>query len=160
MKNFEKFEKEIIELTNPKVIFGVLETGGIPCKCNNMECCNCLLGELANRLNLSCNNARILWLYQEYKEHIKLSRLEFELLKHFKNQGVYYFVKDKDDTCVAFYMNKPNRSSEMWIPSTGNWYTMFAFKNCFQFVKWEDKEHYKIQDILDNCEVVEDENNK
>ncbi len=156
MKNFEKFEKEIIELSNGNATFGALKIGGKPCKCNNMECCNCLLRELANGLNLSCNNARTLWFYQEYKEPIKLSRLELELLKHFKNQGAHYFAKDKGATCIAFYMNKPNRSFEMWTPSTGSWYTMLAFRNCFQFVKWEDKEPYKIQDILDNCEVIED----
>lgn len=152
MKNFEKYEKEIKEIVNQNKPIAVVNNK--PCICEG-KCTGCKFDKSKGDMR-GCIVKAFEWLYQEYKEHIKLSRLEFELLKHFKNQGVYYFAKDKDDTCVAFYMNKPNRGSEMWIPSTGNWYTMFAFKNCFQFVKWEDKKYYVIEDVLNNCEVVED----
>ena len=30
----------------------------------------------------------------------------------------------------------------------------------FQFVKWEDKKYYVIEDVLNNCEVVENEKTK
>lgn len=154
MKNFEKYEKEIIELSNGNVAFGVLKIGGKPCKCNNMECCNCLLGELANRLNLSCNNAKTLWFYQEYKEPIKLSRLEYELLKYYIEHGYQYIARD--DGRVPFaYDTKPRKMQFQWNVTKRVKRTNFY--DLFSFIKWEDEEPYKIQDILDNCEVVENE---
>ena len=138
MKNFEKYEKEIIELTNGKVCFGVLKTSGKPCKCNDMDCCNCLLGKLVGRLKLNCNNARILWLYEEYKEPIKLTRLEYELLKYFSKSFRY---ADKDEV-VVFYNNDDDfLNLEEW----GEDLFDFLFRGG----------ELEIQDILNNCEVDE-----
>ena len=35
-----------------------------------------------------------------------------------------------------------------------------VFINLFPFIKWEDEEPTSIEDVLNNCEVVEDESNE
>ena len=60
-----------------------------------MKCQKCKFGY--DEQGRSCDITRTKWLCQEYKElPIKLSRLEFELLKHLKRLGLKYIAKDKN----------------------------------------------------------------
>ena len=94
------------------------------------------------------------WLYEEYKESIKLSRLEYELLKYYIEHGYQYIARDNDKALFA-YDTKPRKIPCQW------WATEkikgIYFDECFKFVKWEDEEPTLIQDILDEYEVIENE---
>ena len=85
---------------------------------------------------------------------IKLTRVDYEVLKFFQKQGVRYVCRDKND-CLNLCENMPERGLHIWITRGKYEYCTDWFKELFKFVKWEDKEPYKVQDILNNCEVVE-----
>lgn len=148
MKNFEKFEKELLEIAKTNNYPSVSKKDNKPHKCADMSCNDCLL----DSDTYGCRNMLIQWLYEEHKEPIKLSRLEYELLKYYIEHGCQYIARD--DGRVPFaYDTKSDKKQYEWM-ATGNIKGIY-FDNLFSFVKWEDDEPYKIQDILDNCVVVE-----
>lgn len=85
----------------------------------------------------------------------KITSLEFEILKHINKNGIKYISRDSNNSLYV-YKNKPYKDNRMWIlPNNG--YGLDLFKDCFQFINWEDEEPTLIRDILENCEVIEDE---
>ena len=103
------------------------------------------------------------WRYEldklEPLETIKMTNLDYEMLKFVQKQGAKYICRDKSGILNLF--DKSPRISrddgELWL-STGNSEYLCNFtKQLFQFVKWEDKKYYVIEDVLNNCEVVEDD---
>ena len=53
------------------------------------------------------------WLLSEYKEHIKVTRLEYELLKFISKKGYKYLARDSlGSLCV--YTLKPHRDVKVW----------------------------------------------
>ena len=148
MKNFEVYEDKIKEYD-----YDFARKNGEVIECYG-TCKNC---DFRSNNFGNCKHNKIKWLYEEYKEPIKLSRLEFELLKYFKGNGFEYIVIDKDQKCVHIYTNKPKRGKISWFYESGNIEFLRLFKDHFQFVKWEDEEPTLIQNILDNCEVINDE---
>lgn len=157
MINAMKYKKEI---SNVGYDFRILEKNNKIVGCGScadeMKCQECKFGY--DEQGRTCDITRTEWLCQEYKEPIKLSRLEFELLKYFKGNGFEYIVIDKNQKCVHIYTNKPKRDKICWFYESGDVEFLRLFKDRFQFVKWEDKEPTSIQDILENCEVAEDVN--
>lgn len=85
---------------------------------------------------------------------IKLSHVDYEVLKFLQKQGVRYICRDKND-CLNLSENMPERDVYVWSSSGKYEYLTDWFKELFRFIKWEDKEPYKVQDILNNCEVIE-----
>lgn len=85
---------------------------------------------------------------------IKLTRVDYEVLKFLQKQGVRYICRDKND-CLNLCENIPERDLHVWITRGEYEYCTDWFKELFKFVKWEDKGPYKVQDILNNCEVFE-----
>ena len=92
-------------------------------------------------------------LLEEYKEPIKLTKLEHEYLKVAKKEGFNFIARDKDNRLYGT-SEKPKKYNTTWANS-GTYIGMF--KSTFSFVKWEDEEPYNIDEILSNCEVMEDE---
>ena len=152
MKNFEKYEKEIKEIVNQNKPIAVVNNK--PCVCEG-KCTGCKFDKSKGDMR-GCIVKAFEWLYEEYKEPIKLSRLEFELLKCLKGEKLEYLARDKCKVYVHAYGTKPQKGNLGWFTEIRDCCCMSLFGNCFKFIKWEDEEPYKIQDILDNCEVVED----
>lgn len=95
------------------------------------------------------------WLCEEYKEPVKLSRLEYEILKWAKKEGYKYITRDEDCELCTF-QSEPEKLNIAW--DCCDVYTELPlFKKSFQFIQWADEKPTLIQSILDNCEVVEDE---
>lgn len=90
--------------------------------------------------------------YQEGNTVYKISLLEYELLKYYFHKGYKYIARNNDES-LFIYRNKPQRINYEWCV---NGYRAIDFKGLFSFIKWEDEEPTLIQNILDNCEVVED----
>ena len=91
-------------------------------------------------------------------EPIKLTRLEYELLKYFsKNFRSKYIVRDKNGALSALGRNPIRPDAFYEPPFSSGWEQIDIFDDCFQFIKWDDSEAYDIQEILENCKVVEDE---
>lgn len=110
--------------------------------CYNIGCSTCLKNSL-------------LELMKEYKEPIKLTPFEFEILKYAKSLECNFMARDKNKSLYS-YNSKPLKREVTW-GNEGNKWTKLFFNDLFNFVKWEDEEPWEIEEILSNCEVVEDE---
>lgn len=125
----------------------------------------CYLARIATNQNYSVNCYRrdvncseclrlsLLELLEEYKEPVKLTRFEYEYLKVAK-ENEYNFIARDNDGCVFLYRNRPWKDELSWDYS-GKF--MIVFEELFKFVKWEDEKPWNIDNILANCEVIENE---
>lgn len=132
MKNFEAYESKIKELRTNTALIKNNEL--VPC--TSVSCGECKFYDKDS----DCSAKMFEWLYEEYKEPIKLSRLEYELLKYF-SEKYDYICKEE----IVYFENKSNKE---WVNLEDWGEDLFA---------WLNKGEFPIQNILDNCEVVEDE---
>lgn len=148
MLKIEKIKKEIKNYdTNNNVYFG--------CYLANFES-NIDYEEsdcLKNILCSECLRLSLLNLLEEYKKPVKLSKFEYEYLKVAKKEGFNFIARDKSNRLYGFE-KQPTKGNATW-GSRGDYVGMF--KSTFSFVKWEDEEPYNIDEILANCEVIENE---
>ena len=151
MLNAEKYRNEILAISDKNRRFGIREdnpTAIIKCAELN-QCSGCLFN------NGMCDSNKTRWLLAEYKEPIKLTRLEYEILKWVYNERYKYIARDEDGELWIF-QSEPKKITIEWDCYYA--YTeLQLFNKLFQFVKWEDKEPTSIKDVLDNCEVVEND---
>lgn len=100
-----------------------------------------------------CLRLSLLELLEEYKEPVKLSKFEYEYLKFAKGNEYNFIARDKDGR-LFLYETKPWRGELVWkYMSSG----IRIFTKMFDFVRWQDEEPYNIDEILSNCEVMQDE---
>lgn len=150
MLNAEKFKKEILENSNVVSDFSMSKDKHAIKKCLGV-CEDCFFHDLGDH----CSNIKVKWLLSEYKEPVKLSRLEYEILKWAKKEGYKYSARDEDCELCTF-QSEPEKLNIAW--DCCDVYTELPlFKKSFQFIQWADEKPTLIQSILDNCEVVEDE---
>ena len=152
MLNAERFKEEINKYNNE---FGL--TNSIA-DCKTLECRNCRFSRLNNSDDeiILCSTRKTKWLLSEYKEPIKLSRLEYEFLKYLSDNTKHmYIVRNKDGKlCIFDFEPVKNKVNDWW--SGRCMYGMVMFNKLFQFVQWEDSTPTLIKDVLENCEVVND----
>lgn len=148
MLKIEKIKKEIKNYdTNNNVYFG--------CYLANFES-NIDYEEsdcLKNILCSECLRLSLLNLLEEYKKPVKLSKFEYEYLKVAKENEYNFIARDKSNRLYGFE-KQPTKDNATW-GSRGDYVSMF--KSTFKFVKWEDEEPWNIDNILANCEVIENE---
>ena len=150
MLNAERFKEEINKHNNE---FGLADN---IVDCGTLGCRNCRFSRLNNSdgVIIMCSTRKVKWLLSEYKEPIKLSRLEYEILKLAINKSCEYIARDPDGQLFVF-MEKPHKGESFW-KTDGYYYLLEMFSVLFQFVKWEDSTPTLIKDVLENCEVVND----
>ena len=152
MLNAEKFKKEISECIDgyDSGRFSISKDCTPRIKyCDATDCNNCMLSEQEGY----CSLKRIKWLLSEYKEPIKLSRLEYDILKYLSDNTAYLYIVRESTSNLFIYRFEPTKGTHGW---NGRGYTpLTAFNKLFLFIKWEDEESTPIKDVLGNCEVVE-----
>lgn len=101
------------------------------------------------------------WVYDldelEPLESIKVTHLDYEMLKFVQKQGAKYICRDKGGL-INLYEKEPYIMSDdctWWAGGKCSHLSKFT-EQLFQFVKWKDKKYYVIEDILENCEIEED----
>ena len=155
MTNGEKYKDDIIDkyqnLIKEKVIDGDGNRMNIAIKEIAYKYCGMRLVGASNTFK---------WLFEEYKEPpVKLTRLEYLLLKLFYEKDFRYLTRGVGG---YLYMHKgknpPQKESGMWF-NRNPYITFDVINDLFQFVQWEDQEAKPIKKILNNCEVVENEDN-
>lgn len=157
MLNAEKHRDQLLKFVeeNHDSLFGI-DKNSEPISCAVSRCNNCQFGFKKNNYieGYSCSAAKMKWLLSEYKEPIKLSRLEYELLKFWSGKEYKYIARDKNGD-ISIYLDEPDKDplTEIWH---GKEYEFTLFNSLFPFIKWEDREATSIQEVLNNCEVVED----
>jgi hypothetical protein len=155
MLNAEKWKKEILDITEGGYYFAVSkDRQNIARSCDGLKCENCIFDEEDDR-DCGCNFSRMKWLLSEYKEPIKLTRTEYSLLRHVYKLNYKYIARDKNGN-ISVYLDEPDKDilTEFWH---GKEYEITLFNNLFPFIKWEDKEPIRIKEVLNNCEVIEDD---
>ena len=129
----------------------------------------CYLARIATNQNYSVNCYResdldcseclrlsLLELLEEYKKPVKLTKFEYEYLNFVKKEGVNFIARDEDNKLYGT-SEKPEKYNTTWASRDGCNKYVGMFKSIFSFVKWEDEEPWNIDNILANCEVMQDE---
>ena len=153
MLNAEKYRSQILEfIDKEKTMYFSFknDNANMLNRCCESNCNYCALYSP----NDKCAITRIKWLLSEYKEPIKLTRLEFEILKWLDKGGYKFIVRSPSGNLVA-HDSIPKKVLNGWI-SENRYKTLTSFNELFQFIQWHDKEPTSIQDVLRNCEVADD----
>lgn len=152
MMNKEEYKKEIVRMWD-----SVRATYVGDKKCMGVICEECAL------YGIDCGNStnafEMIEIVEKWsKEHrpkkFKVSRLEYDILKHLSDNTALMYITRNVYGNVYLFNEEPRKSS-------GNWYgngarSMSVLDELFQFVKSEDEEPTSIKDVLENCEIVED----
>lgn len=100
------------------------------------------------------------WVYDldelEPLETIKLTHLDYEMLKFVQKQGAKYICRDEGGL-INLYEEEPRIMEDeptWWAGGKCGCLGNFLKQLC-QFVTWESQKHYIIKDVLENCEIVE-----
>lgn len=154
MINAEKYRDKISEITNNGRDFSVNKHSHEIKICCASNCPECLF-DISKGFTCACGMTN--WLLSEYKETIKLTRLEYAILKYLSKIHTH-IARDSDDSLHA-YRIAPIKERSSWEVSSEEIYLdgcADVYEDLFKFIKWEDKEPRVIKDILNNCEVIED----
>ena len=151
MLNAERFKEEINKHNNE---FGLTDSIA---DCKTLECRNCRFSRLNNSDDeiILCSTRKVKWLLSEYKEPIKLSRLEYEILKWAKKEGYKYITRDEDCELCTF-QSEPEKLNIAW-DCCDVYIELPLFKKLFKFIQWADEKPTSIQEMLNNCEVIDGE---
>lgn len=153
MLNAERFKKEILEKSNVVFDFSISKDRHTIEKCLGV-CKDCFFYEAGNH----CSNIKVKWLLSEYKEPIKLIKVEYEILRYLYKRDYRYITREKSERVIAFKGRPHKRDYDVWNTISGEkigYLDLYDFSNLFQFTNWEDSEPTLIQGVLNNCEVVE-----
>lgn len=144
MTNYEKYKDKIenhVKNHNSSVNCFIAFLRNETQKCTISDCNNCILKNLD-------------FLFSEYKEPIKLTLHEKCILESLDKKNKF-IARDRDNG-LWIYESKPLKSNICWNNEEYMQY-INIFDHLFQFIKWEDKEPYNIQELIENCEVIEDD---
>lgn len=154
MLNAEKYKNEILEKSNVVFDFSISKDRHTIEKCLGV-CDNCIFCNIGEH----CSNVKVKWLLSEYKEPVKLIRVEHEILRYLYKRDYRYIAREESERVIAF-KGRPHKIT------CGTWNTisnekigflnLYDFSNLFQFTDWKDLESTSIEDVLKNCEVIDD----
>lgn len=156
MLNAERFKEEINKYNNE---FGLTDN---IVDCKTLGCRNCRFSRFNNSDDeiILCSTRKVKWLLSEYKEPVKLTRFEYDILKYLSDNTIHMYIVRDGNGNIFLYDEEPQKSeSSPWWTGRGM-YHMKMFNKLFQFVQWEDSTPTLIKDVLEDCEVVEDESNE
>lgn len=148
MLNAERFKKEILEKSNVVFDFSISKDRHTIEKCLGV-CDNCIFCNIGEH----CSNVKVKWLLSEYKEPIKLSKLEYDILKWIKENTQFEYIVRNEIGHLFASSEKPTKQQYVWTYRERN-HELSIFDKLFKFVKCEDEEPIVIADILNNCEVI------
>lgn len=146
MRNVDKYKDELIRTANN---YSFVYVGDKVEGCEGDE-------QFIKFLRSEASSGFIKWLYEDYK--FKLSKVEYELLRHLCKKGYLYIVRDGSDFVYA-YDRRPYKINTYWTTDddhTDN-INLYKLSTLFQFLKWNDEEPSSIGCILENCEVIDDD---
>lgn len=162
MINGEKYRDELLKFIEKKdagsFTFSKGEEGKF-WQCGGRRCSEC--GMSKERSN--CTVARLKWLLSEYKEPVKLIRVEHEILRYLYKRDYRYIAREESERVIAFKGRPHKITCGTWNTISGEkigFLNLYDFSNLFQFTDWKDLEPTSIEDVLKNCEVIEDESSK
>lgn len=159
MINGEKYRSQILEfIDKEKTMYFSFKNDNANMfnQCCETNCYYCALCS-GDSTKEPCTITRIKWLLSEYKEPIKVSKLEYDILKYLADNTKHmYITRNKNGNLYIFDIEpRKSKADDLWTGRGTSW--LGVFNKLFQFVQWEDSEPTSIKDVLDNCEVIEDD---
>lgn len=152
MLNAEKYREEILENSNVVSDFSMSKDKHTIKKCLGV-CKDCFFHEAGDH----CSNIKVKWLLSKYKEPIEVSKLEYDILKYLSDNTRHMYITRNKDGKLFLHDTEPKKIKYSdWWEGRGV-HGMVMFNKLFQFVQWEDLEPTSIEEVLNNCEVVENE---
>lgn len=143
MKNFEKWEKELLSIAEDCKSFGV--KFGKPKKCSEISCSQCDLSFHKTGIDGGCDPKKVKWLYSEYVEKPELTKQEAVLVKLLQEN--MYLARDRNGAMFC-YDEKPKKYGDSWCGNGSRLFTE-SFKNVsFSFIREEDEEPWGIKSLL------------
>jgi len=91
---------------------------------------------------------KVLWERKE-KEKPTLTDAEKAILESL-DKKYKYIARDESDELYV-YREKPHKTDCIWDNTHLSFKELELFAHLFQFVKWEDDEPYKIEDLIKGC---------
>ena len=159
MKNFEAYEDKIKGLKGEIA----LNKSNELVLCNGFSCNDCKFSNSNNGNDKYCRQNMFEWLYKEYEKPKPKIPLATKYFLESLNDKYEWIAKDEDGA-VWCYKFKPEKytqdKNKRWtVYGRGNisgFRDVFK-KEIFDFLSWEDEEPTNIKELLENCEVIEDE---
>lgn len=138
MKNFDKYMQDILIESNEqdyqvtcwwryKYLRELTDT---ECSCDDCT---------------ECQKQFFEWLNEEYKEPIKLTSDEKVILRNLPKE--YNWIVRDSSNYICIHQEKPMKMTAFW-DSDSKTKAITIFNDLFQFIKFEDKEPYSIEELL------------
>lgn len=156
MLNAEKYKNELLKVINENEqdFIAFDDRDNSVKNCTTMVCKNCKFTR--TKAKALCTQTKLKWLLSEYKQPIKLSKLEYDILEYLSDNTKHMYITRDGNGNIFLYDVEPEKSkSAPWWTGRGKCH-MNMFNKLFQFVQFEDEEPRAIKDILESCEVVND----
>ena len=159
MKKFEAYENKIKGLKGEIA----LNKSNELVSCNGLSCNDCKFSNRNSGNGKYCRQNMFEWLYKEYEKPKPKIPLATKYFLESLNDKYEWIAKDEDGA-VWCYKFKPEKytqdKNKRWtVYGRGNisgFRDVFK-KEIFDFLSWEDEEPTNIKELLENCEVIEDE---
>lgn len=151
MLNAEKYKNELLKVINENEqdFIAFDDRDNSVKNCNTMVCKDCKFSK--TKAKVLCTQTKLKWLLSEYKEPIKLAKLEYDILKHLSDNTKYLYITRDRCNGLFLYGMEPTKGDGYW---TGKYYaSMSEFNKLFQFIQWEDEKPTSIKEVLKNCAV-------
>lgn len=149
MKNREKFTKEILDVACSKGNIIAVTKNNEVTNCDDINCEQCLFYKTDDYGSYCDEEDLMKWAESEYVEKPTITSKEKKFLDTLV-PDCKYIARDGNNR-LYIYGKKPIREdkSESWVPDNSNYYcaTRDIFGNMFDFIKWEDKEPWSIEDL-------------
>lgn len=146
MLNIEDFKEEMIKKDGGP--FGIETVTHKVLECVGYDCGRCLF-------HGDCKRKRWDWLLAEKKDVIVLTKFEHSILEWLYNECYEYIIRNEIGHLFAS-SEKPTKQQYVWTYRERN-HELSIFDKLFKFVKCKDAEPTSIKDVLDNCEVLEND---
>lgn len=146
--NFEFYKDEIKELATKKNHCGIAIVNEKPVKCGLVRCADCKLDDPTDH---SCRRDILFnWLYEEHKEMPTISAAERKFLELLRPD---YYIARNGDNLLYVMVDRPVKaiSTLKWEPAWSCSYNIhpgYLDGVNFNFIKWEDEEPWKVEDLL------------
>lgn len=157
MINAEKYKDELLKVINENEqdFIAFDERDNSVKNCTTMVCKNCKFSR--TKAKVLCTQTKFKWLLSEYKQPIKLSKFEYDILKYLSDNTKHMYIVRNKNGNIYIFDSEPTKDKYYNCWSNSGMHGMVMFNKLFQFIKWEDSEPTAIEDVLGNCEVIDDD---
>lgn len=158
MKNFEAYEDKIKELKGEIA----LNKSNELVSCIGFYCRDCKFSNSGN--SEYCPKNMFEWLYKEYKNQKPKIPLATKVILENLKDNWNWIAKDRTGR-VYVYDTKPFKKVSLWNNNDNDDdcdcdsanVDKLLDEKLLDFISWNDKEPTNIKELLENCEVIDDE---